>query len=78
MIRVTVEILPSTDQTKRAAHQFEITNVGDGYFCELLGKKRRLGKVPDWQPNRAAGKKMPLFLLVKRAIEALGLDQEEE
>lgn len=74
MIRVTVELLPSTNGERKTLRVMDISNVGDGFTVKVDGERAmhsHAGIVGN--PER---RRIPVWELVRLAIVALKLDKE--
>lgn len=75
MIRVTIEILPSITGERHTVRVLDISNIGvDGFSCEAVGTHdchKRKGTI-----SNPLQKRLPIWEIVRRAIDALKLDRE--
>ena len=73
MIRVTVELWPSSGD-KKVLRTMDISSVGDGFTVNVVGERdvhRRTGILRNVERRR-----IPVWELVRLAIDALKLDKE--
>ena len=74
MIRVTVELLPSTNGERKTLRVMDISNAGTVFTVDVIGERdmhRHKGLV-----QRRSQEFVPVWKLVERAIVALKLDKE--
>lgn len=74
MIRVTVELLPSTNRERKTLRVMDISNAGTVFTVDVTGERdmhRHKGLV-----QRSSMEFVPVWKLIERAIIALKLDKE--
>jgi len=74
VIRVTIELWPSSNGEKKTLRVMDISNVGDGFTVDVTGERdmhRRAGII-----RNAERRRIPVWELVRLAIDALRLDKE--
>jgi hypothetical protein len=74
VIRVTVELLPSTNRERKTLRVMDISNAGTVFTVDVTGERdmhRHKGLV-----QRSSMEFVPVWKLIERAIIALKLDKE--